>query len=119
MKTVIYPGTFDPITNGHIDLVERAARLFDNVVVVPFMPRLSTPVDPPSRHDPPRTGFRPCPTPLRPRPIRRTTQRLYRSGSAPTAFSPNPWVVAVAVAAAAVVWCPSVVTGPSRVTAAR
>jgi pantetheine-phosphate adenylyltransferase len=33
MKTVIYPGTFDPITNGHIDLVERAARLFDHVVL--------------------------------------------------------------------------------------
>ena len=33
MKTVVYPGTFDPITNGHIDLVERAARLFDRVVV--------------------------------------------------------------------------------------
>ena len=29
----IYPGTFDPITNGHIDLAERAARLFDNVIV--------------------------------------------------------------------------------------
>jgi len=33
MKIVIYPGTFDPITNGHIDLVERAARLFDEVVL--------------------------------------------------------------------------------------
>src|SRR5262245_52743053 len=32
-KTVIYPGTFDPLTNGHADLVERAARLFDKVVV--------------------------------------------------------------------------------------
>jgi pantetheine-phosphate adenylyltransferase len=32
-NTVIYPGTFDPITNGHVDLVERAARLFDKVVV--------------------------------------------------------------------------------------
>jgi pantetheine-phosphate adenylyltransferase len=32
-KCVIYPGTFDPITNGHVDLTERAARLFDNVVV--------------------------------------------------------------------------------------
>ena len=31
--TVVYPGTFDPITNGHIDLVERAARLFDRVVI--------------------------------------------------------------------------------------
>jgi len=29
----VYPGTFDPVTNGHIDLVERAARLFERVVV--------------------------------------------------------------------------------------
>lgn len=29
----VYPGTFDPITNGHIDIIERAARLFDHVVV--------------------------------------------------------------------------------------
>lgn len=33
MKTVIYPGTFDPITRGHLDLVERAADLFDKVVI--------------------------------------------------------------------------------------
>ena len=33
MKHVVYPGTFDPITNGHIDLVERAGRLFDKVTV--------------------------------------------------------------------------------------
>ncbi len=32
-KKLIYPGTFDPITNGHRDLVERAARMFDEVVV--------------------------------------------------------------------------------------
>lgn len=31
--TVLYPGTFDPITNGHADLVHRAARLFDRVIV--------------------------------------------------------------------------------------
>lgn len=31
--TVIYPGTFDPITNGHIDLVHRASKLFDHVIV--------------------------------------------------------------------------------------
>ena len=33
MRTAVYPGTFDPITNGHQDLVKRAARLFDKVVV--------------------------------------------------------------------------------------
>jgi pantetheine-phosphate adenylyltransferase len=31
--TALYPGTFDPITNGHIDLAQRAARIFDRVVV--------------------------------------------------------------------------------------
>ncbi|RLT96937.1 pantetheine-phosphate adenylyltransferase [Ketobacter sp.] len=30
---VVYPGTFDPMTNGHLDLVERASNLFDEVVV--------------------------------------------------------------------------------------
>ncbi|MEQ5800741.1 pantetheine-phosphate adenylyltransferase [Halomonas sp. H10-9-1] len=33
MNTAVYPGTFDPITNGHFDLIERASRLFDKVVV--------------------------------------------------------------------------------------
>ena len=33
MTIVIYPGTFDPITNGHTDLIERAGRLFDKVIV--------------------------------------------------------------------------------------
>ena len=33
MAQVVYPGTFDPMTNGHVDLVERASRLFDGVVV--------------------------------------------------------------------------------------
>lgn len=33
MKHCIYPGTFDPITNGHLDVLERASRLFDRVTV--------------------------------------------------------------------------------------
>jgi pantetheine-phosphate adenylyltransferase len=33
MKVAIYPGTFDPVTLGHVDLVERGLRLFDQIVV--------------------------------------------------------------------------------------
>ena len=33
VKRVIYPGTFDPITNGHMDIIQRATRLFDEVIV--------------------------------------------------------------------------------------
>jgi pantetheine-phosphate adenylyltransferase len=40
----IYPGTFDPITNGHIDLVTRAARIFDRVVVAVAESRNKTPL---------------------------------------------------------------------------
>jgi pantetheine-phosphate adenylyltransferase len=33
MKTAVYPGTFNPITNGHTDLIERASGLFDHIIV--------------------------------------------------------------------------------------
>ena len=33
MRTVIYPGSFDPLTNGHLDVIQRAAKLFDKVIV--------------------------------------------------------------------------------------
>lgn len=33
VRTVIYPGSFDPITNGHLDVIERAAKLFDRIIV--------------------------------------------------------------------------------------
>ncbi len=32
-NAIIYPGSFDPLTNGHLDLIERAAKLFDEVIV--------------------------------------------------------------------------------------
>ncbi|HFQ5257876.1 TPA: pantetheine-phosphate adenylyltransferase [Vibrio vulnificus] len=33
LSRVVYPGTFDPITNGHLDLIERAAKMFDEVII--------------------------------------------------------------------------------------
>lgn len=42
MKTAVYPGTFNPITNGHTDLVERASRLFDHVIVAVGINRQKT-----------------------------------------------------------------------------
>ncbi len=33
-KIAIYPGTFDPITNGHVDVIQRASRMFDKIIVV-------------------------------------------------------------------------------------
>lgn len=33
MKIAVYPGSFDPVTNGHLDIIERAAQIFDRVIV--------------------------------------------------------------------------------------
>ena len=33
MKIAIYPGSYDPITNGHIDIIERSSKLFDRLIV--------------------------------------------------------------------------------------
>jgi pantetheine-phosphate adenylyltransferase len=33
MKTALYPGTFDPVHNGHLDLLRRAARIFDRIIL--------------------------------------------------------------------------------------
>ncbi|RAK04083.1 phosphopantetheine adenylyltransferase [Halanaerobium saccharolyticum] len=35
-KKIVYPGSFDPVTNGHLDIVERAANIFDEVIVSVF-----------------------------------------------------------------------------------
>lgn len=36
MVTALYPGTFDPVTNGHVDIVKRASQVFDQVVVAVY-----------------------------------------------------------------------------------
>ena len=33
MKIAVYPGSFDPVTNGHLDVIERASRIFDRIIV--------------------------------------------------------------------------------------
>ncbi|MYB76903.1 MAG: adenylyltransferase/cytidyltransferase family protein, partial [Chloroflexi bacterium] len=33
MRTALYPGSFDPVTNGHMDIIARASRLFDALFV--------------------------------------------------------------------------------------
>lgn len=44
MRTAVYPGSFDPITNGHLDVVRRAARVFDRVVVAVLANPRKTPL---------------------------------------------------------------------------
>ena len=44
MKTAIYPGTFDPVTYGHLDIISRAAKLFDRVVIGVFNNSAKTPL---------------------------------------------------------------------------
>ena len=34
MKIAIYPGSFDPISNGHVDIIKRASKLFDKLIVL-------------------------------------------------------------------------------------
>ncbi|HBI14370.1 MAG TPA: pantetheine-phosphate adenylyltransferase [Desulfobulbaceae bacterium] len=44
VSIAVYPGTFDPITNGHVDIIKRALRLFDKVVIVIAINVLKTPL---------------------------------------------------------------------------
>jgi len=44
MKTIIYPGTFDPITHGHTNLIERSSVLFDRVVIAIAQSKKKTPL---------------------------------------------------------------------------
>ncbi len=44
MRTALYPGSFDPITNGHLDLIKRAAKMFDEVSVGVLINSQKTPM---------------------------------------------------------------------------
>lgn len=44
MNIAVYPGSFDPVTNGHLDVVERAAKIFDQVIVAVLCNSSKTPV---------------------------------------------------------------------------
>jgi pantetheine-phosphate adenylyltransferase len=44
MRKVLYPGTFDPVTNGHIDIIKKAANLFDEVIVTVAINPAKTPL---------------------------------------------------------------------------
>ncbi len=43
-RVAVYPGSFDPITNGHVDLIERGSRLFDRIVVAVLANEAKTPL---------------------------------------------------------------------------
>ena len=62
MLIAVYPGTFDPITRGHEDLVRRAARLFDRVIVAVAESRNKKPF---SKSSPPRKRRVRCLLPAR------------------------------------------------------
>lgn len=44
MRIFVYPGSFDPVTNGHLDIIERAAKLCDKLIVAVLKNRGKTPV---------------------------------------------------------------------------
>jgi len=44
MKIAVYPGTFDPITNGHVDIIMRSAKLFDKIIVTVAVNTQKTPL---------------------------------------------------------------------------
>ena len=44
MKIAVYPGSFDPITNGHLDIIERSSKVFDKVIVSILVNSAKTPV---------------------------------------------------------------------------
>ena len=42
MRIAVYPGSFDPITNGHLDIIRRSSRLFDKLIVAVVKTRIKS-----------------------------------------------------------------------------
>ena len=58
MKIAVYPGSFDPLTNGHVDIIERGLKIFDKVIVaVSYNPRKKSLFSIPERLDMIRASF--------------------------------------------------------------
>ena len=43
MRRAIYPGSFDPVTNGHLDIIERGCKLFDQIIIAILVNQTSAP----------------------------------------------------------------------------
>src|SRR5262245_38267225 len=43
-RVALYPGSFDPLTNGHVDIIERGARIFDSIIVAVLSNKEKTPL---------------------------------------------------------------------------
>ena len=70
MKIGVYPGTFDPITNGHLDIIKRATKIFDKLYVLVALNAIEgTSVSRSLMREPPKKLPKPTPNVVSARPV--------------------------------------------------